>query len=155
MALFPLPLASEIRVESRLRPEQVSATLANEAALEADIQNRIAKKVALVESRILESISAADWAAMASDVATRRKSLATEATSLYVLASLYGSSGQLNPAYWERANQYRMEAKELMDALTGDLQSGDSLDTDGAGTGGATLSTSRYSISADGVLVEN
>ena len=139
MTIDTLPAADAVRVESRLRPEQVSAALADAVALNADIAARIVKYRAVIEGKV-------------AGVATsgRNQTIATEALQLRVLASLYGTAGQLNPAYWERAKELKAESADLIDDLTGS-----SADVPSNVSGAATLNTSRYAydIGADSYII--
>lgn len=114
--LFPAPTTAAVRADSRLRPEQVSTAFTS-ADLDADIAARIGRKVSEVETKIYAAVSAQWWEAQPLEARVRRAGIATEVAQLLSLASVYGTAGQLNSAYWERANQYRAEAKELLDAL--------------------------------------
>jgi len=128
MTIDTLPSADAVRVESRLRPEQVSAALANVAALNTDIAARIVKYRAVIEGK-LEGVA----------TSIRNQIIATEALQLRVLASLYGTAGQLNPAYWERAKELKAESADLIDDLIGS-----SADVPSNVSGAATLSTAAY-----------
>lgn len=125
MSLFPLPEAAAVVQESRLRPEQVDASFADAAALVTETAARIVKKSQIVETKVLRFSTKSDWgdgSVWAVDDKARRESLALQATTLFTLASLYGSAGQLNSRYWERANAYRQEAADILLALTDDLE---------------------------------
>lgn len=129
---FTLPDAADVRENSRLRPEQVSAEYADTAALEAEVSERIDKKAAMVNGKLARAASPYPWpfsdeltaiaypsydADQRTAETDRQKELATQAVELYALASLYGSAGQLQPSYWKRAAELKAEADELMDEL--------------------------------------
>lgn len=107
MIITALPLASAIRVESRLRPEQVNLEYANTTELEADITARIGKYAAVINKKIVDAEDTPD-----------NQIIATEALFLRVEASLYGSAGYLNPAYWGRAQELKAESNELLKDLS-------------------------------------
>ncbi len=138
MTITSPPTAAAVRIESRLRPEQVNPTLADAAALEADIAARITKYKAVIDRKL----------STVEDTATHQI-IAAEALMLRVLASLFGSAGALNPAYWERAQALKAESADLLDDLTG----GDTVTS--VEMLGTTLSTAPYRFNADGVLVDN
>lgn len=154
MAIFTLPFAETVRIKSRLRPNQVDLNFRNDAELQSDIDARIQDAAVFVETRILEATSAAAWAAMTGDEATRRNAIATQATTFLALASLYDEASVPSAANIERADRYTKRANDLLDALAGDLQSGV---TTGVSTrsSGATLSTAAYYVDDDGLLVAN
>jgi hypothetical protein len=124
---FQLPTAASVRQEADLRPEQVSIELVSEAALEADIGQRITRKAALVAGKLARASSPFVWpfsdAAMAiaypdydsdqieAELDTQ-KELATQAVSLYTQESLYRSARQ-----WDQVNAVKAEIEELMGGL--------------------------------------
>ena len=145
MTITTPPTASYVRIQSRLRPEQVNASFADVTALESDIAARIATHKAVIEKKLSGVITTPD-----------NQVIAAEALALRATASLYGSAGYLNPAYWERANALKAESADLIDDLTGIIEAGASgIGGTPTSTGGATLSTSNYSIGANGLLVVN
>ena len=139
MTITAAPTASYIRSESRLRPEQVNTSLADTTALEADITARIATYRAVINKKVTGVTDTLD-----------NQTIATEALAKRVLASLYGSAGYLNHAYWERANALKAESADLIDDLLGT-----SADAVTAAAGAATLTTSPYVVDSVGLLVVN
>lgn len=140
MIIGTLPTAAAVRIESRLQPEEVNLTYAGEAALEADISARITKYNAVVGKKLAAVVTSAD-----------NQTIATEALMLRVLASLYGTAGYLNTAYWERAQELKAESADLIDDLTGTSADNVALVSNGAGT----LSTARYGLNLVGLPVVN
>lgn len=108
MTIDTLPTAAAIRTESRLKPEQVNLSYANTAALESDIEARITTYQAVIEKKLAGVTTSSG-----------NQTIATEAVQLRVLASLFGTAGYLNPMYWERAQQLKMESADLIDDLLG------------------------------------
>lgn len=108
MTITTLPTASAIRIESRLRPEQVNVNYANAAALEADVTARIVKYQAVIEKK-LASVDNSD----------ANQLIAAEALQLRVLASLFGTAGYLDSQYWDRAQELKAESADLLDDLVG------------------------------------
>lgn len=108
MTINTLPEASAIRLESRLKPEQVSLSLASDDELEWDIADRIEKYRAVIEKKIDGVSDSAD-----------NQLIAREALQLRVLASLFGSAGHLSPTYWQRGQDLKAESADLLDDLTG------------------------------------
>ena len=139
MVITTTPTAPYIRIESRLRPEQVNTVLGDTTALESDITARVGKYVAVINKKLAGVVTSAD-----------NQTIATEALALRVLASLYGSAGFLNPAYWQRAQELKKESEDLIDDLLGTSVE------DVAGIGNAaTLSTAPYGIDDAGLLIVN
>lgn len=137
MPLPVLPTASEIRIASRLLPEQVSVTLANEAALEADIAGRIEEQANYVEMRIGQASAPRAWPLDAvylsevykfyspsqiTAVGTRQASIASLAVKWLTLADLYDAAGQLNERYDAEAKMYRERGESLLAQIVGELQ---------------------------------
>ncbi len=135
MLIYPfiLPTPSQVRIESRLRPEQVSTAFATAADLEVDIATRIPRKADIVGSRLRRVAAPYQWpftdaqltAAYANETSDigaadtqEQLELATEATQLYTLASLYGSAGQLNKMYFTRSTEYKDEADAILRNLS-------------------------------------
>lgn len=133
---FTLPAAPAIRTESRLRPEQVDRSYLD-ADLVADIEARIAGKADIVTRKIKQCATPYAWPLLdeiiaaatvdnspADAVATtsEQRSMATQATEKLVLASLYGSAGQLNGAYSTRASEYKDEANALIETICEGIQ---------------------------------
>jgi hypothetical protein len=116
MTITALPTAEEVRIESRLRPEQVSPELADTDALEADIEGRIAEYTAVISNKL----------SGVGDTANNQLA-ATLALKKRLLASLYGSAGQLSPAYWEKAKELKAESDEILR----DLVNANTLGSDG------------------------
>lgn len=108
MTIETLPVASDIRIESRLRPEQVSSALSNDTELDADIESRIERHRAELEMKLAGIESTED-----------RQIRATEAITYRALASLFGSAGHLNKTYWEMADRYRELYADAVDDLLG------------------------------------
>lgn len=149
--LDSLPTAEEVRIASRLRPEQVSSTLADVAALEADIDGRIEEQGAYVEMRIAQSAAPEFWpfadgvlaaaypaydSTQIAAIEARQSSVAKQCVKLFSLADLYDSAGQLNERYQAEADSYRARAEALLTQLTGELewqvsQSGADTENDG------------------------
>ena len=126
---FSLPTAANVRVESRLRPEQVSPAFSTNADLESDIANRIAGKADVVYSKLKRAAAPYSWPYLDTQVTqayedqvtanaaidtNEQKDMASQAVDKYTLASLYGSAGQLNSAYWRRADEYKVEADAIV-----------------------------------------
>lgn len=129
---FPLPTSQSVREDSRLRPEQVSATYLDNYELDREAQERIDAKATFVNGKIARAASPYPWpfadgvmgvAYPGYDEAQRaaeteqQKSMATQVVSLLAQASLYGSAGQLNPAYFRKATELKEEAMELLASL--------------------------------------
>ncbi len=145
MTITTLPAAADIRTDSRLRPEQVSTALADTTALDADITTRITTYEPVINNKIAGVTTSAAY-----------QIIATRALFLRVESSLYGSAGQLNGVYWDRAKELKAESDELIsDLIAADaIASGDTI-AGVAGTGNAaTLSTAPYFLN-DELLVVN
>lgn len=137
MPLPSLPTASEIRIASRLRPEQVSTTLANEAALELDIVGRITEQASYVEMRIGTAAAPRAWPFSAeylklaypyytpeqiTALSDRHAAVARLAVKLLVLGDLYDSAGQLNERYQAEAENYIARGEKLLGELIEEIQ---------------------------------
>jgi len=140
MTFFAIPTAQTIRQHSRLNLEQVWKAFESTTPLDAEIVVRRDAKVALVETKLLQVVSPAGWVAAPADDLSRRNSLASSWVEALTLASLYGSSGQLNARYLERANEYRAEAGEYeaallaeLDAVDGDIDTGQAVPNSAGG----------------------
>lgn len=128
---FQLPTADAILTESRLRPEQVDRDYLSSDLL-SDIEDRIPGKADIVTRKLKqcsapypfpmpdELIEAALSDEAPDDVAATTEeqlSIATQAVEKLVLASLYGSAGQLNAAYFTRSTEYKDEANALLQTI--------------------------------------
>lgn len=137
MALPSIPTAAEVRIASRLRPEQVSIAFPDTNAMEADISDRIAEQENYVEMRITQSAAPTAWpftSAMLglvypgydSDaiiaIGTRQGGIAALAVKLLTIGDLYDSAGQLNERYQAEADNYRARGEALLTQLTGELE---------------------------------
>lgn len=135
MSFFP-PSPSDIRVASRLRPEQVSVALADTTALETDISNRILEQSNYVELRIEQVTAPLGWPlnnaqlqqvyphyddSQLAGITTKQAALATLVTKLLVLGDLYDSAGQLNDRYQLEADNYTRRGEKLLDQLVEQL----------------------------------
>lgn len=112
-----LTAPAAIRVRSRLQPEEVSVELADDAAFDAEIEARRDTQAAIVETKILNVLTAAEWNAYDADTLARLQGVAVEIVDLRTLASLFESAGGLNDAYEEKADRYQRNAKDLEVAL--------------------------------------
>lgn len=137
MALPSLPTASEIRIASRLRPEQVSTTLANDAALESDIDGRIAEQETYVEMRLGTAAAPRAWPFSAeylqlafpyytpeqiTALGTRHTEIARLCVKLLTIGDLYDSAGQLNERYQAEAANYITRGEKLLSELISEIQ---------------------------------
>lgn len=137
MALAQLPTESEIRLASRLRPEQVSIALADTTALETDIASRITEQANYVEMRlyqasapnaypITDAILSTAYPAFDSDqrasVTTRQAGIAELAVKWLTIGDLYDSAGQLNERYQAEADNYKARGEKLLEQLEGELR---------------------------------
>jgi len=138
MALSELPTPAEIRIASRLLPEQVSThSLASDADLEADISDRIDEQAAYVEMRLGQAAAPraypldGDYLAnvypnytesQIDAVTVRQASVAKQAVKLLTLADLFDSAGQLNERYQVEASGYRTRGEALLEQLVTELQ---------------------------------
>ncbi len=128
---FDLPTAEDVRIESRLRPEQVDVDLRNDAQLEADVDARISKKAVFVSGKLARA--AAPYAWPFSEDAMKvaypsytteqitaeseyQRAMAKQIVELYALASLFRSARK-----YADAKEHEDKAKELMLELTGGL----------------------------------
>lgn len=116
MTIETPPTAAAVRIESRLRPEQVNVTYANDAALEADIAARITRYKTIVEKEIADV-----------DDTEENQTTATEALTQRVLASLYGSASPSKPFYRDVRTDKMEEYRDLLGLLKGTADS----DSDG------------------------
>lgn len=146
-----LPSAAEIRVASRLLPEQVSVALADDAALERDISDRIDEQANYVEMRLGQAAAPraypleSDYLAgvypdynsdQIATVTARQSGIAALAVKWLTLADLYNSAGQLNERYQAEGDAYRARGENLLTQLSGELewqvaQHGDDTASDG------------------------
>lgn len=164
MALIdPLPTASELRIESRLRPEQVSPSLADTSALEDDIETRITQQAAVVEQRILAKTLRQPWPFSSEYLETafpayseeqrealgeRQQSIAGQVVEYFVLSDLYLSAGQLNEAYLVRSKEYQTRGEALLTSLEVEAALVADNPTSEVTRGAATLCTGRGDYSA-------
>lgn len=131
MPSFTLPEVDDVRDDSRLLPEQVDAAYSSDD-LNADIAERIAAKATTILGKISRAAAPYVWPLSVDLIqlaypaytddecaaeSTQQQALATEATKLLTLASLYGSAGQLNRAYYTKASDYRRESSETLAEL--------------------------------------
>lgn len=136
MAITDLPTAAEIRVASRLRPEQVSVYLADTTALEADIDARITEQEGYVEMRLEQAATPQPWpfvtdflsavypdysSVQVTAVITRHNSMAALAVKYFTLGDLYDSAGQLNERYQAEADNYMKRGEKVLDQLVSDF----------------------------------
>lgn len=136
MADFPLPTAASIRVTADLRPENVSLSLADDAALEVDIAGRIATQANNVQRRLVRAAAPLQWpftralVAAAYDNATEAQqdaiitsetTDATEATRLYTLQDLFSSAGDGSDQYDQEAADYERRADKIMASLIDEI----------------------------------
>lgn len=128
---FTLPTGSAVVEDSRLRPEQVKSDY-DATDLENEATERIGRKATQVNGKIQRASSPYPWPfttavlqaaypnydsdQLAAEV-DDQKAKATEATNLYAQASLYGSAGQLNSAYFRKATELKTEADAIMSEL--------------------------------------
>jgi len=132
MALPQLPTASEIRIASRLRPEQVSVALADVAALESDIDDRITEQSDDVEMQIEQAASPLAWPFSDDTLAAiypnysgdqitginaRQTANAKLIVKLLAIGDLYDSAGQLNERYQREADNYMRRGEKLLEQL--------------------------------------
>lgn len=121
---FPLPEADSIRVESRLRPEQVDATYPNAAALNADIAARIPRAADVVMMRLRKCAAPDQWPLSDEEegAVSEQLSLATQATAKRTESSLYFTAGQLREAYRSTGIRLNEEANALIDSICAAVQ---------------------------------
>lgn len=108
MTIDTLPVASDIRIESRLKPEQVSDAIADEMEFDADIESRIERHRAELEMKIAGV-----------DTSSDKQIRATEAMQYRALASVFGSAGHLNRTYWDMSDRYMALYNDAVDDLLG------------------------------------
>ncbi len=135
--LSELPTAEKIRKDSRLRPEQVSVSLANETALEAEIEPIIYAQAEIVEQRLMGAADPLLWPfgdeqisqayptydeSQRVETLARHSSLAKEAVRLLVLGDLFDSAGALNERYQAESENYFARAEKLLQMLSGSIE---------------------------------
>lgn len=134
--ISPLPSPEEVRIESRLRPEQVRADLASESDLEVEIEKRIAENAAWAEGRLVAASKPFVWPlpdgavrAAYGDYSTemieQHRATQQEQAALAVkqrtLASLYRSAGMGHEFYQRLADSYYKDAEITLKALLDDV----------------------------------
>lgn len=146
-----LPTAAEVRIASRLRPEQVSSAFANVAALDEDIEGRIAEQAAVVERRLLMASAPLAWPLTGSQVQAAlpffslaqasawqqdQEGLISLCVKYLGLGDLYDSAGQLNPRYQAEADNYMGRGNRMLDDLCEEVRRVASNANGGADVGG-------------------
>lgn len=137
MPLPSLPTASEIRIASRLLPEQVSVSLANDTALESDIDGRITEQANYVEMRLGTAAAPRAWPFSAeylqlafpyytseqiTALGDRHAGIAKLCVKLLTIGDLYDSAGQLNERYQAEAENYIARGEKLLGELIAEIQ---------------------------------
>ncbi|HXI16504.1 MAG TPA: hypothetical protein VNM48_09035 [Chloroflexota bacterium] len=134
--LYALPTASEVRIASRLRPEQVSSAFTGIDALEADIEGRIQEQASYVRRRLMLRSTPLAWPLTSAQVATSLPLFTSEqqqewrdaevvgyseSIKTLSLGSLYESAGQLNPRYQAQAEDYYARGMRMLDQLADEV----------------------------------
>jgi hypothetical protein len=153
-----LPTASEVRIESKLRPEQTDATLASVNAFESYISGLINEQVNVVESYLVAASKPYQWPFTDANILTanpdydtaeitalqeRQQLNATLIVKYFTLSQLYLISGQLNDAYLERSREYKSRGKQLLELLISEVNGISTNQLPIISAYGATLTTGR------------
>lgn len=127
-----LPLASEIRTESRLAPNQINGTFTGIADMEADITLRIAEQASVVEQRLRMKAAPYAWPFSAARLETayplysgaERESVTTQqqtnaglVVEMFTLSDLYLTAGQVSPEFLDKAKYYQQRGENMLAAL--------------------------------------
>jgi hypothetical protein len=153
-----LPTAEQVRIESKLRPEQVDITLGSVNALEAYIDDLITEQASVVESCLTSSALPLTWPFTDDQVVTafpaygddeveetiaRQQSNATLVVKYFTLSALYLSAGQLQESFLERSREYKTRGNELLKTLKAELAHIGTHQLSGVTTYATTLTTGR------------
>ena len=154
---FPLPSATEVRLESRLHPEQLRADMEGYTQMDDEIGRRLKTRGIYVLNRLMKAASPVAWPFGCSSIqkrfglysqanCDRFNSNQTEQAALAVkfltLGDLMRSAGQGSEYYQGVANSYFADAENVLKALEMSIQDVAGSDSP-SGIGVFTLTTGR------------
>lgn len=132
-----LPSASEVRLASRLRPEQVSVAFPDIAAFELDIEGRISEQAAVADRRLSQAATPYAWPLTQEQVCTSlplfsqqqaedwlqdQERLISLCVKYLSVGDVFDSAGQLNVRYQAEADNYMARGNRLLDQLCDEVR---------------------------------